>query len=56
VKRIAALDGWKGIAILLVLIDHLGRYHATPYRLLIGQHGVTICFTLSGFLITRLML
>lgn len=53
--RIAALDGWRGIAILLVLIDHvvgifrkdiLGPWSAS------GQHGVTIFFVLSGFLIT----
>ena len=49
------LDGWRGIAILLVLFDHVtmairGAYPA-PWTQL-GQHGVTIFFVLSGYLIT----
>jgi peptidoglycan/LPS O-acetylase OafA/YrhL len=54
-KRIPVLDGWRGIAILLVLFNHTlfalrgsvqnGWAHT-------GQHGVTIFFVLSGFLIT----
>jgi peptidoglycan/LPS O-acetylase OafA/YrhL len=50
------LDGWRGIAILLVLINHLhpiGLDGATARTLdWIGQHGVTLFFVLSGFLIT----
>jgi peptidoglycan/LPS O-acetylase OafA/YrhL len=58
-KRIPALDGWRGIAILLVLFDHiqdavLHRY-ARPWTQT-GQHGVTIFFVLSGFLITSKLL
>jgi peptidoglycan/LPS O-acetylase OafA/YrhL len=54
-SRIPTLDGWRGIAILLVLFDHtqyavLGHY-AWPWAQT-GQHGVTIFFVLSGFLIT----
>jgi peptidoglycan/LPS O-acetylase OafA/YrhL len=54
-KRVAALDGWRGIAILLVLVDHVtvmlcGAYPASWMQL--GQHGVTIFFVLSGYLIT----
>jgi hypothetical protein len=54
VKRIPTLDGWRGIAILLVLIDHarfalhLERAGTTST----GQHGVAMFFVLSGFLIT----
>jgi peptidoglycan/LPS O-acetylase OafA/YrhL len=58
VKRIPTLDGWRGIAILLILIDH-ARFalHLDPAGTTsTGQHGVAIFFVLSGFLITgRLM-
>ena len=58
--RIRTLDGWRGIAILLVLVAHteaglLGR--AWKYNWMdIGQHGVTIFFVLSGYLITSRLL
>ena len=61
-RRIRSLDGWRGIAILLVLIDHaqvITRFSANPQRPfwlgLIGQHGVAIFFVLSGYLITRIL-
>lgn len=54
-NRIPSLDGWRGIAITLVLLDHLqdsllGRHlsHSTET----GYHGVVLFFVLSGFLIT----
>lgn len=55
INRIPALDGWRGIAIALVLFDHiqyalLGRF-IQPWAQT-GQHGVTVFFVLSGFLIT----
>jgi peptidoglycan/LPS O-acetylase OafA/YrhL len=52
-KRIPTLDGWRGIAILLVIADHcqLGLYSAHPFGLT-GGHGVAIFFVLSGYLIT----
>jgi peptidoglycan/LPS O-acetylase OafA/YrhL len=53
--RIPTLDGWRGIAILLVLITHaqagLLGYALFPW-MDVGQHGVTIFFVLSGYLIT----
>jgi peptidoglycan/LPS O-acetylase OafA/YrhL len=49
------LDGLRGIAILLVLTDHV--QHAIMLRYWrpwcqTGQHGVTLFFVLSGYLIT----
>ena len=59
--RIPTLDGWRGIAILLVLVDHLQlMLFSGPYGnhrwMLCGQHGVTLFFVLSGYLITSRLL
>jgi len=57
--RIGALDGWRGIAVLLVLVDHAGEMtharwlHAATRT---GATGVGIFFALSGYLITTLLL
>lgn len=48
---IPALDGFRGIAILLVVISHYGVGHLLP-----GGFGVTLFFFISGFLITRLLI
>ena len=50
--RRPALDGLRGLAILLVIADHSAIPHAT----LGGQVGVTVFFVLSGFLITGQLL
>lgn len=47
-----ALDGLRGVAILLVMGQHL----ALPGFTHAGQVGVTLFFVLSGFLITALLL
>lgn len=50
-----ALDGLRGVAILLVLVAHFSN----PYSDLLdgaGAVGVSLFFTLSGFLITALLL
>jgi peptidoglycan/LPS O-acetylase OafA/YrhL len=54
-KRIPTLDGWRGLAIALVLFDHIQHALLDGYMrpwTQTGQHGVTIFFVLSGFLIT----
>jgi peptidoglycan/LPS O-acetylase OafA/YrhL len=48
--RIGTLDGWRGMAILLVLLEHLTYYGKHP--VLVGSLGVDVFFVLSGYLIT----
>jgi peptidoglycan/LPS O-acetylase OafA/YrhL len=52
--RLAALDGVRGVAILMVILGHI--LHDGPWRFfasLCGYSGVAVFFVLSGFLITR---
>jgi peptidoglycan/LPS O-acetylase OafA/YrhL len=58
-NRIGALDGWRGAAILLVLVDHAGELSRSSWFhkiTRVGATGVGIFFALSGFLITSLLL
>lgn len=59
-RRIPTLDGWRGIAILLVIVAHMQAGllgHVWRYRWMdLGQHGVGIFFVLSGYLITSRLL
>lgn len=52
------LDGMRGIAILIVLLAHLGanRYLWKLKFYLVSNTGVSMFFVLSGFLITTLLL
>lgn len=51
-KRIASLDGLRGIAIGCVLLEHL-RLTKLDY---LGAFGVQVFFVISGYLISRLLL
>jgi peptidoglycan/LPS O-acetylase OafA/YrhL len=60
-RRIPTLDGWRGIAVFLVILSHLeagylfGRnWGGSIWNT--GQHGVQIFFVLSGYLITSTLL
>ncbi|WP_263366834.1 acyltransferase family protein [Edaphobacter bradus] len=59
-KRIPTLDGWRGVAILMVIVTHLQSGllgHVWRYKWMdLGQHGVSMFFVLSGFLITSRLL
>ncbi len=49
--RVAALDGVRGVAILLVLVGHV-----EPRLWFVSAAGVTVFFALSGYLITGILL
>jgi peptidoglycan/LPS O-acetylase OafA/YrhL len=54
-QRIPTLDGWRGVAILLVMVNHatlFGRFKDRFWAGL-GPVGVDIFFVLSGYIITR---
>jgi peptidoglycan/LPS O-acetylase OafA/YrhL len=53
-KPIPALDGFRALAITLVVLDHYEL--ASIPGMGLGATGVTLFFVLSGFLITRLLL
>ncbi len=46
------LDGWRGIAIIMVLLGHFNSFGKTHH---LGSFGVTIFFVLSGFLMSRIL-
>lgn len=50
-KKIPYLDGWRGVAILLVL----GEHFFAPSREWIGAFGVLLFFVLSGHLMSNLL-
>ncbi|MEO0649085.1 MAG: acyltransferase [Planctomycetota bacterium] len=60
--HLPALDGLRGIAVLLVLMAHLPVHQGPRWLGWIGLHlqpgymGVDLFFVLSGFLITRILL
>lgn len=56
--RFSVLDGWRGISILLVLICHLLPVGPSFLHLntAIGILGMSLFFTLSGFLVTHFLI
>ncbi len=62
-KRLASLDGWRAVAIILVLVSHFhwsGGAEDVPSIITsfarYGDFGVRIFFVVSGFLITFLLI
>ena len=62
-RRLPSLDGWRAIAIVLVMLTHLTETNNFNYNGLLshyltvqGDFGVRIFFVLSGFLINYLLL
>lgn len=50
-SRVGGLDGLRAMAVVMVLV-----YHVAPHRLPGGSVAVDLFFTISGFVITRLLL
>ncbi|HYV46506.1 MAG TPA: acyltransferase [Myxococcaceae bacterium] len=56
-RNIPTLDGWRAVAILMVIICHgMPRDSALAPLRIFGTHGVYIFFGISGFLITTRLL
>src|SRR3954465_1021092 len=59
-KRLPALDGLRGLAVLLVLLDHASdariRLFEAANMNRAGKYGVYLFFVLSAFLLTHLLL
>lgn len=57
-QRIAVLDGWRGISILMVLSAHLLPLGPSSMHLneTFARMGMAVFFSLSGFLITSLLI
>ncbi len=64
-KYIKGYDSLRAVSILLVLFSHLGLYGLLPendyikdrvWSIISGTTGVQIFFTLSGFLITKILI
>lgn len=59
-KRLPALDGLRGLAVLLVLLDHASdaelRIFPSADMNRAGKYGVYLFFVLSAFLLTHLLL
>lgn len=57
-QRLRVLDGWRAISIILVLCAHLLPLGPKLFRIneAVGAMGMALFFTLSGFLITRLLM
>src|ERR1700759_971314 len=57
-SRLSVLDGWRALSITLVLCGHLLPLGPKSWRLneTFAPMGMALFFTLSGFLITRLLL
>ncbi len=55
--RVNALDGWRGIAITIVLLSHFGTLaNSLPFeRVLFGRMGVDFFFVLSGLLMSNIL-
>ncbi len=58
IPRLEVLDGWRGISIVCVLAAHLLPMgpKVLQFNAMLGLLGMTLFFTLSGFLITSFLL
>ncbi len=54
--RVQWLDGWRAIAVGLVIASHLGHVYDTGAKEIPGKLGVFVFFAISGYIVTRLLL
>lgn len=56
-NRIEWLDGWRTVAVFIVILSHLGHaYDDVPWLPAIyGKFGVYIFFAISGYIVTKLL-
>jgi peptidoglycan/LPS O-acetylase OafA/YrhL len=53
--RIGWLDGWRAIAVGLVILSHLGGLYHWPIEIP-GKLGVFIFFAISGYIVTKILI
>lgn len=55
-QRLPAIDGLRGLAVLAVLLFHAESLSGGPLRVPGGFLGVSVFFTISGFVVARMVL
>ena len=54
-ERLQWLDGWRAIAVAIVIASHMASLYGTDYGIP-GKLGVFIFFAISGYIVTRVLI